>query len=278
MIYMKIDKKKVSSFQNKILSFYQENKRDLPWRKTTNPYPILLSEIMLQQTQVSRGLQYYQRWTKKWPTIKDLANAKRSDVLKEWMGLGYNSRAINLHKTAQIITQQYNQDIIKALEHFKELPGIGPYTAQAVTIFSTNKDEVTVDTNVRRILIHEFDLQESVSDKELWELAEKCLPKGKSRDWHNALMDYGATFLTARKTGIKPKTQQSKFEGSDRQIRAKIVRFLLREKADVEQIEKEVHPQRALDNSQTDRIKAILDKLQKEKIIEKKGAQYSINE
>jgi A/G-specific adenine glycosylase len=220
-------KARIIKFQQTVLRYYQEYGRDLPWRKTTNAYHILLSEVMLQQTQVDRGMAYYLTWTKRWKRVQDLAKANRVDVLKAWMGLGYNNRAINLHKTAQKISEEYDGDVIAAVKDFKNLPGIGPYTSAAVRIFARNEDIVTVDTNIRRILIHEFALPESTSDKELWALAEQCLPKGKSRDWHNGLMDYGATLLTSRKTGIKPKTQQSKFEGSDRQIRAKILRYIL---------------------------------------------------
>ncbi len=223
-----MDHRQLLSFQHKVLSYYDRSGRDLPWRKTTNPYHILLSEVMLQQTQVDRVVDYYQRWLKKWPTIVNLAQAERTDVLRMWMGLGYNNRAVNLHKAVQKIVSEYNGEVITAMNNYKNIPGIGPYISSAVRIFSTNENVVTVDTNIRRILIHEFKLPESTTDKELWEIAFNCLPKGKSREWHNALMDYGATLLTARKTGIKPKTQQSTFEGSDRQIRAKIVRHLLK--------------------------------------------------
>ena len=218
---------RIKDFQKKVLSYYRQQGRELPWRATTNPYHILLSEIMLQQTQVDRVISYYKKWIAQWNSIEALAKASRQDVLKQWLGLGYNNRAVNLHKTAQVIVSKYRGDVLAALEHYKELPGIGQYTASAVRIFSANEDVVTVDTNIRRILIHEFSLDEKISDKGLWSLAEKCLPKGKSREWHNALMDYGALHLTSRKTGIKPKTQQSKFEGSDRQLRAQILKHLL---------------------------------------------------
>ena len=218
------------AFQRKILEHYKKNGRDLPWRHTTNPYFILLSEVMLQQTQVERGKTYYVRWIAKWPNIENLAAATREEVLKEWMGLGYNNRAINLHKAAQKIVSDFKGDVLTAMEHFKEVPGIGPYTSAAVRIFSANENIVTVDTNIRRILIHEFNLDDKVSDKELHDLALKCLPKGKSREWHNGLMDYGALLLTSKKTGIRPKTTQSRFEGSDRQVRARILRYLLKHK------------------------------------------------
>jgi len=224
---MQLDHKKISQFQKEILDYYKEFKRELPWRQTKDPYKIMIAEIMLQQTQVDRVITYYHNWLQQWPTVQDLAKAQRTDVLKQWMGLGYNNRAINLQKAAQVIVNEFKGDVIQAVKNFKIIPGIGPYTSCAVQIFSQNANIATVDTNIRRILIHEFELPEKISDKELWTIAEQCVPKGKSRDFHNGLMDYGATFLTSRKTGIKPKTQQSKFQGSDRQIRAKIVRHLL---------------------------------------------------
>lgn len=219
---------RIQKVQERILSFYQKNGRDLPWRRTTDPYHILVSEVMLQQTQVDRVLQYYRRWVERWPAIQDLAQARRSKVLEQWMGLGYNNRAVNLHTTAHRIVSEHNGDVLTAMNDYKSLPGIGPYIANAVRIFSTNKDIVTIDTNIRRILIHEFGLDEPVSDKQLWILAERCLPKGRSREWHNALMDYGALVMTSRKTGIRPKTRQSRFDGSDRQIRARLMRYLLK--------------------------------------------------
>ncbi len=263
---------KVLYFQRKVLAYYKKNKRSLPWRKTTDPYALLLSEIMLQQTQVDRVVGYYEKWLRKWPTIQKLAKASRVEVLKAWLGLGYNNRAKNLHQTAEIISEKYKGGVLKAMEHYKELPGIGPYTATAVQIFAANKDLVTVDTNIRRILIHEFKLNEKISDKELWELAEKCLPKGKSREWHNALMDYGATLLTARKTGIKPKTQQSKFEGSDRQIRAKIIREIVgRKRAPFDSLLE-------LADNDKPRLEKILKKMVEERLLKKIGRIYVLSE
>ena len=215
----------IPSFQKKVLTFYKKNGRTLPWRATQNPYKILVSEIMLQQTQVDRVVPFYTTWIQTWPTIQSLARASARDVLRKWMGLGYNNRALNLLKTAHIIAREFDGDVLTAMQHHSRLPGIGPYTASAVQIFSANADLVTVDTNIRRLLIHEFSLTKP-TDQELWKLADACLPRGQSRDWHNALMDYGQV-LTSRRTGIRPKTQQSAFEGSDRQLRARILRLLL---------------------------------------------------
>jgi len=262
---------KIKRFQKKVLSFYEKNKRDLPWRTTTDPYKILLSELMLQQTQVKRVISYYEKWIAKWPTIDTLASASLPEVLQMWMGLGYNTRAVNLHSTVRTIVSEFKSDVIKAMKQYKELPGIGRYTSQAVLIFSSNADLVTVDTNIRRILISEFRLPTKISDKELWDLAEKCLPLGKSRDWHNALMDYGSLHLTAQKTGIKPKTQQSRFEGSNRQIRAKILRCLLQKSMSLTEFEN------TFGLEQT-RLKPILDKMMEEKIIVKRNTLYQLKE
>ena len=227
---MEISSRSIRQFQHTVFSFYQENKRDLPWRHTTDPYFILLSEVMLQQTYVDRVKKYYLQWIMKWPTLDDFARARRTDVLKAWLGLGYNTRAVSLHRTAQIIQEDYYGDVLLAMDHYKELPGIGTYTAFAIKIFSRNDNIVTVDTNIRRILIHVFRLPLDVSDVALAMLAKRCLPKKRSRDWHNALMDYGNLVLTSRLTRIKPKTRQSRFEGSDRQLRARILRFFLHSK------------------------------------------------
>lgn len=262
---------RIQLFQKKVFSFYQKNKRDLPWRKTTDPYKILLSELMLQQTQVNRVILYYEKWITRWSTINALGSATRAEVLQAWMGLGYNTRAVNLHKAAQKIVAEFDNDVLEAMKQYKEVPGVGKYTSQAVQIFSTNADLVTVDTNIRRIFIKEFRLPEKVSDKELWRLAEQCLPKGKSREWHNALMDYGALFLTAQKTGIKSKTQQSQFEGSDRQLRARIIRILLQNDEFL------VNLSRTL-NVDISRLQRILKKMVNEDIISKKNNRYHLKE
>jgi A/G-specific adenine glycosylase len=266
-----ISQEKIQRFQKKVLSFYRKHGRTLPWRETTDPYKILLSELMLQQTQVNRVMSYYKKWITRWPSIDDLASASRTEVLKEWMGLGYNTRAINLHKAARRIVSEFNGDILAAMKQYKKIPGVGRYTSQAVQIFSTNVDLVTVDTNIRRIFIKEFHLSEKISDNNLWLHAERCLPKGKSRDWHNALMDYGALVLTAKKTGIKPKTQQSRFEGSDRQMRARILRILLQGDESLMDITRTLKGDRSS-------VQKVLKKLILQGIVQKKNSRYFLKE
>jgi len=266
-----ISSKVIQRFQKKVFTFYRRNKRQLPWRMTKDPYKILLSEFMLQQTQVNRVVSYYEKWIARWPTIQALAAAPLPEILQMWMGLGYNTRAVYLHRTAKKIVTEFEGDVLKAVTQYKQLPGIGKYTSQAVQIFVGNADMVTIDTNIRRIFISEFDLVETISDKELWLLAEACLPRGKSRDWHNALMDYGALHLTAHRTGIRPKTQQSRFEGSNRQIRAKILRCLLTENMSISKLEKNVGVEHA-------RLRLVLEKMRTEKIIGKRNNIYHVRQ
>lgn len=216
--------------QQKILIWYKKNKRSLPWRKTTDPYKILVSEVMLQQTQVDRVISYHKRWLKKYPDFAALAKSDNRELLKLWSGLGYNNRALRLKKLALEVAEKYNGTLPKDEESLRSLPGIGPYTAHAVMAFAYNKEVPVMDTNIRRVLIHELTLKEDISKDALQNIALELVPKGKSRIWHNALMDYGAMEKTARATGISPLSKQSRFEGSDRWIRGHIVKGLIAHK------------------------------------------------
>jgi A/G-specific adenine glycosylase len=222
-----IDQKKVEEIQEKILDFYNSNKRDLPWRHTQNPYYIHLSEIMLQQTQVSRVIEYYNKFTSIYPTLESMAQAPKPELLSNWQGLGYNNRILRLQKTAQIIQKEYKREYPQIQKELEKLPGIGSYTSGAILSFAFNQESKVVDTNIRRILIHEFNLDEEIKQKELEEIAQIITPKGKAREWNNALMDYGALELSAKKTKIKSKGKQSKFIGSTRWVRSQILKQLL---------------------------------------------------
>ena len=225
-----LTEKRINEFQTKILAWYRLNKRDFPWRKTTDPYAVLISEIMLQQTQAVRVVPYYEKFMKKFPTIEDLASAKNTEVLKIWSGLGFNNRAIRLKEIAKTIQNEYGSVFPKQIDQLLTLKGIGTYTAAAVLAFAFNKKAAVIDTNIRRVLIHELHLTENISQKHLSEIALSVIPKGKSRIWHNALMDYGALAATAKLTNIKSKSKQSKFKGSEREVRGKILKFLLEKK------------------------------------------------
>lgn len=226
-----MDKRAVKEVHQKVFSYYQQfGRHDLPWRRTTDRYAILVSEVMLQQTQVDRVIPKFNAWMQAFPSVQALADASLADVLRLWSGLGYNSRAKRLQDAAKVIVEQYAGIVPRSPDELIALPGIGPYTANSVLIFADNVNLATVDTNIRRIFIHELGLPESLSDKELFFIAKEVLPKGRSRDWHNALMDYGATLLTARKSGIRPKSKQSKFVGSKRFFRGRLLKFLVTNK------------------------------------------------
>ena len=264
-----ISSEDINQIQNEVLSFYEQNKRDLPWRKTTDPFRILLSEFMLQQTQVNRVVNYYNKWIERWPTLLDLSIASFQDILSEWIGLGYNRRAKYLHESSIILVDNYNGDVLTAMYDYQNLPGIGKYTARAVRIFAGNENIATVDTNIRRILIHLFHLSTTISDRMLFDIADRCVPKGKSCIWHNALMDYGALYLTSRKTGIKSKTIQSTFKGSDRQIRGQIIRLLLKEPCEYKELKSYLH-------IRSERLDSILMKMMQDQMISKKETYYQV--
>ncbi len=193
------------------LPWYAANRRDLPWRRTTDPYAVLVSEVMLQQTQVPRVVPRYAAFLDAFPTLETLAGSPLADVLRLWRGLGYNNRAVRLRRCAQALARGRRRPprgAADTLDGLVALPGIGPYTARAVLVFARNADLAAVDANVRRVLTHELDLPRDLSPAALQSVADALLPRGRSRDWHNALMDYGSLVLTARATGIAPRTRQ----------------------------------------------------------------------
>ncbi len=183
------------SFTRKLLAWYKRNARVLPWRETRNPYAILVSEFMLQQTQVSRVLEFYPRFLKRFPTFGSLARSQPKAVMEAWDGLGYYARARNLHRLAREVTRQHDGTLPDDPESLRTLPGVGRYTAGAVACFAYEKPVATVDTNVRRVLERAF------ASKDVWKLAEKLVPKNGERAWrfNQALMELGALVCTARK-------------------------------------------------------------------------------
>lgn len=206
------------------MNWWAENSRDLPWRRDPSPYKVLVSEIMLQQTQVSRVVPKFNDFMKTFPTIESLAKAKTKQLLQVWSGLGYNRRAIWLKEAAsQIVARGEFPQVVKELQNLK---GVGPYTSRSILIFAFNRDLAAVDTNIRRVLIASGFADESTSDKMLQSIADSVLLRGRSRDWHNALMDYGSQVLTSSSTGISPTSTQPCYEGSSRQVRGAVIRAL----------------------------------------------------
>jgi A/G-specific adenine glycosylase len=184
-----------SSITKSLLHWYKQNARPLPWRKTRNPYRILVSEVMLQQTQVSRVLQKYPEFLRLFPNFSSLAHARTADVIRAWSGMGYNNRAVRLQQIAKEIMNDNNGRLPSDIHILQKLPGIGRYTAHAVACFSFGQHTAVVDTNVRRILARLFPQRARSMDE--WELAESVLPKRKAYEWNQALMELGSTFCTA---------------------------------------------------------------------------------
>ncbi|MEK9156719.1 MAG: A/G-specific adenine glycosylase [Patescibacteria group bacterium] len=234
-------KERTTKMRRLLLTWYQKAKRDLPWRKTQDPYAIVLSEVMLQQTQVDRVIPKWEAWLQLFPTWASLAHAKTADVLKAWSGLGYNRRALMLQKLAATVEEwgSFPQDE----ESMRTLPGIGPYTAGAVAAFAFRiKGSAPVDTNIDRVLRRVFGYHKKDA-KAVAALAKEVVPTNVA-SWNHALMDLGASKCTARRPQCETcplqticasypckgddivKVKQKKFEGSDRMYRGRLLKAL----------------------------------------------------
>lgn len=214
------------AFQTLVYREAAKHYRDLPWRHTKDPYHIWTSELMLQQTQVSRVIPKYQEWLQKFPTIESLASADTATVLKTWKGLGYNSRAIRFKAGAAQVLEQYEGKVPKNHKELVGLPGVGTYTAGAIRAFSWNLFTPIIETNIRTVFIHHLVPKEIVSDRELLALVDQYSDHENSRDWYTALMDYG-TYLKSQGIQTNARVQgykkQSPFKGSVREARALIL-------------------------------------------------------
>jgi len=248
----------VAGFQKIVLAYYKKHGRhDLPWRPPSLKlrkgkeddlvYKILVSEVMLQQTQVERVVPFYKNFIKKFPTASKLADAPLADVLKSWQGLGYNRRAKMLREDARGLASKR----IKTVGELEKLPGVGPYTAHAVAAFAWNKDVVFVETNIRTAIIHHFfpgaasmiyhsgSHTRKISDKEIEKILERTLPKGRARQWYSALMDYGAYLKRSgisHNTRSRHYTKQSVFKGSLREARGAVLKKLSQGTASMTQL------------------------------------------
>ncbi|MBA2248532.1 MAG: A/G-specific adenine glycosylase [Chloroflexia bacterium] len=192
----------VLAVRERLLGWWDANRRDLPWRKTRDPYRILISEVMLQQTQVDRVIPYYERWLETFPDVRALAEAPTAEVIRLWAGLGYNRRAVNLQRTAQAVIERGGEFPVDVRE-LQALPGIGPYTAGAIACFAFERDVAFIDTNMRRVLHRLFygvDVPSvTATDREITALAARMVPPGDGWNWNQALIEFGALLCTARK-------------------------------------------------------------------------------
>ncbi len=223
--------KQKSAFYRALQPYLSEKMRDLPWRRTHSPYRILVSEIMLQQTQVHRVIPKYKEFMRKFPTVRALKEASLSDVLRAWQGLGYNRRAKMLRDAAQSISTEHRNRVPNSYELLRALPGIGDYTAKAVRVFAFNEFEPLIETNIRAVIIHHFfSRAKSVSDADIYAVMSNVAHRGEPRNWYAALMDYGTDL---KKTQSNPSrrsahyAKQKPFKGSLRATRGAILKALL---------------------------------------------------
>lgn len=224
------DSRSLRLFKVAVWSHYRsQGRHDLPWRRTRDPYRILVSELMLQQTQVQRVVEKYGEFLRLFPTVHVLAQARLSEVLRVWSGLGYNRRAKYLHDAARSIDADYAGSVKDATAS-KKLPGVGPYTRAAVRVFAWNEPHTLIETNVRAAYIyHFFPTEDAVYDKDLVPFIEAAASGEDPREWHWALMDYGSYIKKLHKNPARKSrsyVRQSKFEGSLRQVRGAILRAI----------------------------------------------------
>jgi A/G-specific adenine glycosylase len=274
-ISMSISIFNIKEFQNEIWQFYQKNGRLFDWRHTDDPYKVVVSEVMLQQTQTHRVAQKFPLFIQAFPTFQALAQASLHDVLAHWQGLGYNRRGMYLHQIAKKVVTEHQGVLPNNTDILATFPGLGKATAASICAFAYNSPTVFIETNIRAVFIYFFfPGAEKVHDKEIEPLVAQSLDKEHARDWYYALMDYGV-FLKKTTTNPSRKSKhhqvQSKFEGSNRQIRGLILKKLLQTK---EPIDYATLIQ--LVDKDEQRVKTILDELCSEQLVRNENNRYSI--
>lgn len=223
--------RQIAEFRNTVYRHYSEKGRDLPWRRTHDPYRILVSEIMLQQTQVDRVIDKYEQFLAFFPDFRSLAEASLRAVLSAWQGLWYNRRALALQRTAQRVVTEYEGELPDSPEELQKLPGVGPATAGALAAFAFERPAVFIETNIRRVFLHFFFAGKAgVQDREIAPLVDQTLDRERIREWYYALMDYGAMQKKVEQNPNRRSAhyhRQAPFHDSDRQVRGLILKILL---------------------------------------------------
>ncbi|MFX1379254.1 MAG: A/G-specific adenine glycosylase [Promethearchaeota archaeon] len=257
----------IELFKKIIYDYYKNHKRKFPFRENINPYNVLISEIMLQQTQTGRVSEKYLNFTKKFPNFSSLSAASIEEVLKEWKGLGYNRRAIALKTIADTVVREFKGKLPESIDLLKSFPQIGHNTASSIITFAFNKPTVFIETNIRRVYIYFFfHNKRKINDKEILSIVKKTVDNANPREWYYALMDYGVMLKKIHPELNKKSTQyrkQAPFKGSTRQIRGKILDLLIKQgTVNIKKIHREFNIK------EPKRIKNTLNQLEKEGFIE----------
>lgn len=266
----------IDNFRQVVWDYYGEHGRDLPWRIVSQDerlfaYHVLVSEFMLQQTQVSRVVPKYKVWLERFPSLESVASASLAELLTYWNGLGYNRRARYIQNACKVIRADHSGLVPKEVSDLQKLPGIGRNTAAAIATYAYNQPEVFIETNVRTVFIyHFFPHQEGVADTDLLPLIEQSLDKDDPRQWYWALMDYGS-YLKKEHGNVavrsKHHVKQSSFAGSKRQIRGRVITYL---------ITGEKTPKELAKLCADTRLREVLDELVREKLIIKTEVGYRL--
>lgn len=264
--------KNPAAFRQLVLAWYRQHGKHYPWRETSDPYAILVSEYMLQQTQADRVAEKFTEFMEAFPTLDSLAGAEKAVLIARWKGLGYNRRALYLQRAAAEIIASHAGEVPRDPEVLILLPGIGRYTSRSIPVFAFNRPEVLIETNIRTVYIHHF-FQDSgsVSDAEIEPLVAQTLYTEDPHTWYSALMDYGSYLkkavkdITARSSAYK---KQSPFKGSDRQIRGRILEILLADGACT------LDRLAAGTGSDPERLERIIDGMEREGFLKRSGGTY----
>ncbi len=261
-------------FRRKVWNYYRKEGRDLPWRRTRDPYRILVSEVMLQQTQVERVIPKYNEFLRRFPDFLSLAEASVAEILSVWQGLGYNRRVLNLRRLSGIVVERYSGRLPHDIDLLQRLPGIGKATAGAVAAFAFGLPVPFIETNIRRAFISSFfRSSERISDREILKLVEETMDTKNPREWLHALMDYGA-MLGRSEVNSNLKSahyrRQTPFKGSNRELRGKVLRLLLRGPLTGKAIAHGV-------SGENDHVDKILMLLEGEGFVRKEGRKYRLS-
>jgi A/G-specific adenine glycosylase len=266
----------IDLFQKIIYEYYKNHKRKFPFREIITPYNVLVSEIMLQQTQTGRVSEKFLKFIEKFPNFLSLSMASLEDVLKQWKGLGYNRRAIALKKIADTVVNDFDGNLPDSIDTLKSFPQIGHNTASSIITFAFNKPTAFIETNIRRVYIYFFFSNKSkINDNEILPIVKKTVDRTNPREWYYALMDYGVMLKKTHPELSKKSThyrKQAPFKGSRRQIRGKILELLIKEKKiEISKIQNE------LKISEKEKIEEILNQMKEEGFIEINGETINLS-